>query len=186
MSEVTAANKETNKPSFRRPRLLRVASLKPGLIEETDGGSTYKLCYVTMEGKQVYHICDKSVFLKVAMAKLDFHKKSDFVLSIDPESNRITQITEQAKADSMVGFKKEGPDGKEDSKAVIISLWPNGSVSPLHVPERVTESTIQAMMDAICNATDDIDPGSKLGDYTVLKTTKEVGSTEIHIDPMPR
>jgi hypothetical protein len=173
----------------RKPRLERVASLKPCEmpLAQEDKSVLYQMCYVTFAGKQTYKPCTKGVYQKITGQKLDYHKKSDFVLTFDRQGNTeiVTHIVEQPKPDLMPGFKRED-EKKEASNALIIALYGDGSLAPINVPERVTESTIQSVMDHISEADSDILPGSRLGDHVVLERREVVGATEIHVDPMPR
>lgn len=170
----------------RKPLLLRVASLKPCDIPDSKpDGVHYFMWYVTMTGKQTKHECSKGIYALITQQTLDYHKKSDFVLTINPQSNVVTHIVEQPKPDTMPGFKRE-EEQKEGSKALIIALYPDTSMSPIHVPEKVSEATIQEVMDAIGATEDSISPGVKVGNYVVLEKREVVGATEISVDPMPR
>ncbi len=173
----------------RKPRLERVASLKPCEMPQSlgDGSIRYQMCYVTATGKQVYKDCTKAVYQKITAGTppLDFRKKSDFVLTIDVVKNLVTSIVEQAKPDTMPGFTRED-EKKAESNAIIFKLYPDTSVMLTSVPERVSEATIQQIQDAIEATEETILPGMKLASYTVLEKREVVGATEIHVDPMPR
>ncbi len=173
----------------RKPRLERVASLKPCEmpLEQEDKSILYQMCYVTFTGKQIYKPCTKGVYQKITGQKLDYHKKSDFVLTFERKGQEeiVSHIVEQPKPDLMPGFKRE-EEKKESSNVLIIALYSDGSLAPINVPERVTETTIQSVMDHISGADSDILPGSRLGEHVVLERREVVGATEIHVDPMPR
>lgn len=182
----TPKTKSTPGNESRKPSLLRVASLKPCEMPlEVAGGVTYRMVYVTMNGKQVVHPCTKAVYNLIVTTKPDFDKKSDFVLTLDPSTDVVTHLTKQPKPDGMLGFKKEA-EGVINSKAVILSLYSDGSLAPIHVPERVTENTIEEIMTAVRETTDELTPGIKVGRYVVLERREITGATEIHVDPMAR
>jgi len=169
-------------------RLLRVASLKPcelPIEEESTGKVKYQMVYVTSGGKQVTQECTKAVYNRIRLGSLDYHKKSDFTLTIDKATEVVSNIVEQPRPDSMPGFKREDP-AQEAPKHLVLGLYPDGSIDPRSIPEKVSPALLQEIIDAVEASEDDLKPLTPVGRFAIMERRELVGATELTIDPMPR
>lgn len=138
-----------------------------------------------MNFKQEDWACTKEVYKWAQATQPAFKVHNEWVCQIDPESKLVTRITETPKPNSMPGFTKTA-DGKEPSKFVVVSLFPDGSNAVTNIPERVSEAMVSEIVEAVTGAETELHTGQKVGRFIVARRSEEPGSTEIHVDPMPR
>lgn len=145
----------------------------------------FTLQVVTMNGKQEHWACTKAVYQWALATKPHLNVHVEWVLTLEPVTNLVTHVTESLKPNSMPGFNRTD-DGKEPSKNVIITLYPDGSAAPTNIPERVGEDIVSEIQTLVVDAENDIHMGQKIGRFIVSARHEEVGMTHIHVDPMPR
>ncbi len=169
-------------------RLIRVVSLKPcelPIEEEGSGKIKYQMVYVSGGGTQVTKECSKLVYNRITGGSLDYHKKSDFTLTIDKATEVVIGIVEQLRPDLMPGFKREDP-AQEVPKHLVLALYPDGSIDPRSIPDKVSPAILQEIIDAVEASDEDLKPLTPVGRFAIMERRELVGATELTIDPMPR
>lgn len=169
-----------------KPKLVRIAALKElPTPKETPGGTQFLLTVVTATFKQEDWPCTQTVYNWARATKPAYKVHVEWVLTIDPTTNLVTHVTETPKPTSIPGFKQVD-EGKETTKFVVISLFPDGSSAVTGIPERVTEDVSSEIQTAVTDSEEPIHTGMKIGRFIVMERREVPGSTEIHVDPMPR
>ena len=181
-----AEPKPTNTVKPSKTKLIRVASIKePPLPQETPAGTKFALTVVTLNFKQEDLACTKEVYATVKSTRPNYKVHSDWLLTVDPSSGLIVRVTETPKPNTMPGFTRTD-EGKEPSKFVVISLFPDGSSAVTGIPERTPDAIASEIQDSVTEVEDEIHTGMKVGRFIVMEKREVPGSTEIHVDPMPR
>jgi len=183
-----AEDTKTAQPARKaaKPKLVRVAALKSlPAPKETPGGTQFLLTVVTATFKQEDWACTPTVYNWAKATQPAYKVHVEWVLTIDPISGMITHVTETPKPTTMPGFKQVD-EGKEATKFVVVKLFPDGSSAITGIPERVTEDITSEIQTVVTESEEPIHTGMKLGRFIVMERREVPGSTEIHVDPMPR
>lgn len=169
-----------------KTRLIRVAAIKElPLPVETPSGVKFALTIVTAAFKQEDVACTKEVYEWAKTARPSYHVHSEWVITTDATTGVITRVMETPKPNSMPGFTKV-EDGREASKCVVISLYPDGSSAVTGLPERANEAIATEIQNAVTDVEVPIHTGMQVGRFVVTEKREVFGATEIHVDPMPK
>lgn len=169
-----------------KPKLVRIAALKNlPAPKETPSGTQFALTVVSATFKQEDWPCTPTVYNWAKATQPAYKVHVEWVLTIDPVSGLITHVTETPKPTSIPGFKQV-EEGREPSKFVVVKLFPDGSSAITGIPERVTEDVTAEIQAAVTDSEEPLHTGMKVGRFIIQERREVPGSTEIHVDPMPR
>ena len=165
-------------------RLLRVPTLKPSarIPEGPKGHERYAINYVTSAGKGQETPCSPQIYNWLQSTKPWRQVQKDFVLSIDPNTGMVVHVTEVNRPSSSPGFQRVS-DGKPQSKNVILTLHEDHSIRLKELPDRINDSLINEIQNAVADFEGTIHAGSKVGRFDVVEKHEVLGAVELHIDP---
>lgn len=163
-------------------KVIQAVAIKPSPIPEKDSedNTVFKICYVSTAGKQLTHVCTKSVWQAVETQRLTFDHKNNFRLRLGADDT-ISSIDKYPKPELNSVFKTSGEEGED--KGLVFQRHKDKSFTLKSQPADVATAVVDEVLQLL-HENPDVDDGDFLdGRYVVTGLTKKGGAEMIYVNP---
>lgn len=177
---LATAGEPAVKPAAPETETIKVVAFNPSELPEVrDGKKVFTVSVVSETFTPRKLPCTEQVFDEVANGRLDFDKRSDFLLQL--VGGVVTEITRMDKPSAMPAFNRV-PDGEPagiDNNLVVVKVAADSRVSVMSQPSRMAPGTLDVILRGVRAGSDTLKPGDRFQGGQVMEIRTQAGGTRL-------
>jgi len=159
---------------------IKVAAFNPSELPELrDGKKVFTVSVVSENFTPRRLPCTERVFDDVSNGRLDFDKRSDFLLQL--VDGVVTEITRMDKPSTMPTFTR-APDGEPagiDNNLVVVKVASDSRVSVTSQPPRIAPGTLDTILRGVRSGIDTFKAGDRFAGGQVVEIRNQAGGNRL-------
>lgn len=177
---LAAASEPTSVAASPTAETIKIAAFNPSELPEVrDGKKVFTVNVVTETFSPRRLPCTEQVFDEVAAGRLDFDKRSDFLLQL--VGGVVTEVTRMDKPSAMPAFNRV-PDGEPtgiDNSLVVVKVAADSRVSVMSQPPRLAPGALDAILRGVRSNLDTLKAGGRFEGGQVVEIRSQAGGTRL-------
>lgn len=159
---------------------IKVVAFTPSELPELRDGKKYFSISVVSDTYTPRRLpCTEQVFDEVANGRLDFDKRSDFLLQL--VNGVVTEVTRMDKPSHMPAFTRvtDGDVPGIDTNLVVVKVASDSRVSVMSQPPRMAPGSLDVILRGVRSGLDGLKPGVRIEGGLVTEIRSQAGGNRL-------